>query len=67
MTASGRQPRQLGLRARVTVAFALGALALSLILSALTYGLVRTNLVQQRESSARAQATPSCNSTDSPA
>src|SRR3954463_16543797 len=58
MTASGQReaPRQLGLRARVTVAFALGALALSLILSALTYGLVRTNLVQQRESSARAQA-----------
>ena len=45
-----------GLRARVTVAFALGALALSTILSSLTYGLVRTNLVQQRESSARAQA-----------
>ena len=52
---SGRQ-RQLGLRARVTVAFALGALSLSLVLSALTYGLVRSNLVQQRESSARAQA-----------
>ena len=45
-----------GLRARVTVAFALGALALSTILSSLTYGLVRSNLVQQRESSARAQA-----------
>lgn len=55
MTASGRRG-QLGLRARVTVAFALGALALSTILSALTYGLVRSNLVQQRESSARAQA-----------
>ena len=37
--------RQLGLRARVTVAFALGALALSTILSVLTYGLVRNNLV----------------------
>jgi signal transduction histidine kinase len=47
-----RRHRQLGLRARVTVAFALGALALSTILSALTYGLVRSNLVQQRESSA---------------
>ncbi|HUP87661.1 MAG TPA: HAMP domain-containing sensor histidine kinase [Acidimicrobiales bacterium] len=55
MTASGRRGR-LGLRARVTVAFALGALALSTVLSALTYGLVRTNLVQQRESSARSQA-----------
>jgi signal transduction histidine kinase len=51
-----RARRQLGLRARVTVAFALGALALSAVLSALTYGLVRSNLVQQRESSARAQA-----------
>lgn len=47
---------QLGLRARVTVAFALGALALSTILSALTYGLVRSNLVQQREESAVSQA-----------
>jgi signal transduction histidine kinase len=40
----------------VTVAFALGALALSTILSALTYGLVRNNLVQQREESAITQA-----------
>lgn len=48
--------RQLGLRARVTVAFALGALALSTILSALTYVLVRNNLVQQREASAVSQA-----------
>jgi signal transduction histidine kinase len=51
-----RRRRQLGLRARVTVAFALGALALSAILSALTYGLVRNNLVQQREASAISQA-----------
>jgi hypothetical protein len=56
VTGSARPSRQLGLRARVTVAFALGALALSTILSALAYGLVRSNLVQQRESSARAQA-----------
>jgi signal transduction histidine kinase len=48
--------RQLGLRARVTVAFALGALALSTILSGLTYGLVRNNLIQQREASAVTQA-----------
>ncbi len=48
--------RKLGLRARVTVAFALGALALSTILSVLTYGLVRNNLVQQREASAVTQA-----------
>jgi two-component system, OmpR family, sensor histidine kinase MtrB len=51
-----RRRRQLGLRARVTVAFALGALALSTVLSALTYGLVRNNLIQQREASAVSQA-----------
>jgi two-component system, OmpR family, sensor histidine kinase MtrB len=51
-----RRRRQLGLRARVTVAFALGALALSTILSVLTYGLVRNNLVQEREASAVTQA-----------
>lgn len=48
--------RQLGLRARVTVAFALGALALSTILSVVTYGLVRNSIVQQREASAMSQA-----------
>ncbi len=51
-----RPSRQLGLRARVTVAFGLGALALSATLSALTYGLVRSNLVQQSEESAVNQA-----------
>lgn len=57
MTAPGAgRTRQLGLRARVTVAFALGALALSTVLSALTYGLVRNNLIQQREASAVTQA-----------
>lgn len=45
----------LGLRARVTVAFALGALALSTVLSGMTFGLVRSSLVQQREESAMAQ------------
>ncbi|HEX7167841.1 MAG TPA: HAMP domain-containing sensor histidine kinase [Acidimicrobiales bacterium] len=48
--------RALGLRARVTVAFALGALATSAVLSAVTYGLVRTSLVDQREDSAVSQA-----------
>jgi two-component system, OmpR family, sensor histidine kinase MtrB len=43
---------RLGLRARVTLAFALGALVLSLSLSALTYLLVRNYLLDQRESSA---------------
>lgn len=56
MTAPAEAPRRhpggLGLRARVTVAFALGALAMSATLSMLTYGLVRSNLLQQREESA---------------
>ncbi|MEO7836800.1 MAG: HAMP domain-containing sensor histidine kinase [Acidimicrobiales bacterium] len=51
-----RRSRQLGLRARVTVAFALGALVLSTTLAVLTYGLVRSNLVQQGEESAVNQA-----------
>jgi two-component system, OmpR family, sensor histidine kinase MtrB len=51
----GRRPR-FGLRARVTAAFALGTLALALILSLLTYTLSSTYLVRQRESSAQRQA-----------
>jgi two-component system sensor histidine kinase MtrB len=45
----------LGLRARATVAFALGALALSAVLSLLAYELVRNDLVQQREDSVVSQ------------
>lgn len=48
MTRWGR----LGLRARVTVAFALGSLALTLTLSALTYTLATNQLIRQREQSA---------------
>jgi two-component system, OmpR family, sensor histidine kinase MtrB len=48
MTRWGR----LGLRARVTVAFALGLLALTLTLSVLTYALATNQLVRQRELSA---------------
>lgn len=51
-----RRGRALGLRARVTLAFALGALVLSLALSALSYGLVRNYLVGQRETSAIREA-----------
>lgn len=53
-----RPPRfaPLGLRARVTVAFALGALSLSAALSTLAYGLVRSYLVDQREEAATSQA-----------
>lgn len=46
----------LGLRARVTVAFAFGALVLSAVLSGITYGLVRSSVVGQREASAVSQA-----------
>lgn len=47
--------RRLGLRARITAAFALGALSLSAVLSVLTYGFVRGFLVQQREQAAATQ------------
>lgn len=46
----------LGLRSRVTVAFALGALVVSLGLAALTYEVARTYLVRQREASVLRQA-----------
>ena len=46
-----RIPR-LGLRARVTLAFAVGALLLSMAMSLLVIGVARSNLVSQRESSA---------------
>ena len=46
----------LGLRSRVTVAFALGALVLSVGLAVITYELARTYLVRQREASVLRQA-----------
>jgi len=49
-----RSPR-LGLRARLIFAFAFGALLLSGLLAALTYGMVRENLVRQRETTATRQ------------
>ncbi|MBW8827469.1 MAG: HAMP domain-containing histidine kinase [Acidobacteria bacterium] len=51
-----RRFMRMGLRTRLTVAFALGALVLSVILATVTYGLVRENLVRQREASATRQA-----------
>jgi signal transduction histidine kinase len=45
-----------GLRARLTVAFSLGALVLSGLLASVSYGLARENLVHQRETSAARQA-----------
>jgi signal transduction histidine kinase len=44
--------RRLGLRARITLAFAIGALLLSALLSTTTWALTRENLVNQREDSA---------------
>lgn len=45
-----------GLRTRITIAFAFGAMALSALLALVTYGIVRENLVSQRERSATSQA-----------
>lgn len=45
-----------GLRARVIIAFTMGALVLSALLASVTYALVRENLVRQRESVATNQA-----------
>lgn len=46
------QRRTLGLRARVTLAFSLGALLLSVAMSLLAFGVARNNLVRQREDAA---------------
>ena len=45
--------RRLGLRARITLAFAIGALLLSALLSGTTWALTRENLLNQREDSAK--------------
>jgi len=50
------RPRRLGLRSRITLTFTLGAFALSLLLAATTYGLTRSTLVRQRDSSILRQA-----------
>lgn len=50
-----RGPR-LGLRARITLAFMLGAALLSTLLAGTTWALTRENIVDQRESSATRQA-----------
>jgi signal transduction histidine kinase len=44
------RPRRLGLQARITLAFALGAMLLSAILAGTTFALTRANLLSQRES-----------------
>jgi signal transduction histidine kinase len=50
------RPRRLGLRSRITLTFTLGAFALSVLLAATTYGLTRSTLVHQRDSSILRQA-----------
>jgi signal transduction histidine kinase len=45
----------MGLRARITIAFAVGALFMSAVLAGATLGLTRQNLLDQRESSATAR------------
>jgi signal transduction histidine kinase len=52
----GRGVGQLGLRARVTAAFGLGALFLSLLMGGLTYGVTLRYLLRQRESAIVHQA-----------
>ncbi|MEO7556725.1 MAG: HAMP domain-containing sensor histidine kinase [Acidimicrobiales bacterium] len=44
------RPGRLGLRARITIAFALGAMVLSVILASTTFALTRANVSSQRES-----------------
>ena len=46
---------RLGLRARITIAFAVGALFMPAVLAGATIGLTRRNLLDQRESAATAQ------------
>jgi two-component system sensor histidine kinase MtrB len=48
--------RRLGLRARLTLTYALGAALLSAILAVTTFGLTRENLVTQREDTAVSRA-----------
>jgi two-component system sensor histidine kinase MtrB len=45
---------RMGLRARITIAFAVGAFILSMLLAFTTWGLTRQNLLDQRETSATA-------------
>ena len=47
--ASRNPRRRFGLRSRIILAFALGALTLSVILAFVAYGLTRENLLNRRE------------------
>jgi two-component system, OmpR family, sensor histidine kinase MtrB len=50
------RPRRLGLRARITLTFALGALLLSMLLAGTTYFVTRSALIRQRETAIQRQA-----------
>lgn len=54
--AQKRRRFSLGLRARVTVAFAIAGLIVAVGLSLITYSLARSFLLQQRDTAARTQA-----------
>ena len=56
VTTHRRRRLSLGLRARVTVAFAIVGLVVAVSLSIITYSLARSFLLQQRDSAARSQA-----------
>ena len=60
----GRSPTRLRLRTRLTLAFGLGALLLSTLLAAVTYGLTRDNLIDRREADAREIAFRNANRVD---
>jgi len=55
-TAARLVPRRLGLRARITFGFAIGASALSVLFAGITYALTRTALIRQRDNAAVTQA-----------
>jgi len=50
------RPRRLGLRARITLTFTVGAFLLSLLLAGTTYGLTRSTLIRQRDDAGLRQA-----------
>ena len=52
------RPRALGLRRRILLIITLGSIALSLFLAITTYGLTRSNLVQERDETAITQSLP---------
>lgn len=62
---TGAKLPRLGLRARLTVTYALGAALLSAFLSITTFGLTRENLLEQREQSATTQAVRNAATLDS--